>query len=799
MISETKLPFSPLKESQTLSAVLQSRGNDLRLVIPAALVWTESAAVLGFGVELGLWLLMGCLAILVGILVVRRQAVLLGPMLFCALCIGIAFLGARWQSENRYYPEVEALVSEVQNGQFSIEIIGYCTQRSGPYESGTICPIRAELIANTAPIEQSEAQRGAFRSRASFSNTLISTSTNTGGGSTVSLDIGARLQVIARAQRNTDPGPEPYRLRVREILQVRDANGLNAWLNPIRDALVYEAALLPGSGAELLPGVSLGNTELVSKSLDEAMKTTSLSHLTAVSGSNFGMVVMTVLFLAGATGISRLARSVFALCGLGIFFVLVTAEPSVLRAAVMAIIVIIAQNLGRRGAAPSALAASVLILLIIDPWLSLEFGFILSVSATAGLIFLAPTLASFLEKFLPSGLALVLSIPLAAQLCCQPALLLLQDGIPSYGVLANLLVALASPLATGLGLLAGIFLVLIPPLGLLLLWLAWLPSTWIAMIAEGLSAFPFARLVWFEGSLGAILWLILGILAASLLFSRSYSLKKQLLVPAVVVTAALISGIFGNQLGARQIPSDWQIAFCDIGQGDAIVIRSAEQIALIDTGPDPVLLSECLGRLGITRLDLLVISHFDQDHIGGLAALAETEIALLLYSAIDDQDAEPLSVLQRAPARYLADSRFRGTLGNNHWRVLWPLAGERVIDRNQSSLVVSFQGEVSLLSLADLGEISQLRLLGTDKIRSHQIVKVAHHGSADQFSGLYKEAAAEIAVFTVGKNTFGHPNPKALALFEDAVILRTDEMGLILLNIVSSVEEHPRVKVWTER
>ena len=358
------------------------------------------------------------------------------------------------------------------------------------------------------------------------------------------------------------------------------------------------------------------------------MKTSSLTHLTAVSGANCAIVVGLVMIGGGALGISRTARVTTSAVVLLLFVVVVTPQPSVQRAAVMSFLVLAAIGRGIPLRGPPVLCLATIGLLVMDPWLAREYGFALSVLATGGLLLLAPRVAAALGRWLPAWLAAVIAVPFAAQVACQPVLLLLDSSLPTYGVIANLLAAPAAPLATVVGLGACLLASVAPPIAWLLACLAWLPASWIAGVANAFAGMPGARIPWPPGVAGVLLAVALTVLALVATFSA------RARRPAAIVLAASLVVIGGVGAGLRAAvlldrPSNWQIAGCDVGQGDAFLVRSAERVALIDTGPDPVLLRACLDELGIGRIHLLVLTHFDLDHVGGAEAVRGGSTACL--------------------------------------------------------------------------------------------------------------------------------------------------------------------------
>lgn len=566
------------------------------------------------------------------------------------------------------------------------------------------------------------------------------------------------------------------------------------------------ASGLPGDGGALLPGLAIGDTSAVSARLDDAMKTASLSHLTAVSGANCAIVVGLALALGAALGLSRGLRVVVAAAVLAGFVVLVTPEPSVIRAAVMAAVALVALAVGRAAHGLPLLCAAVIILLVIDPWLSRSYGFALSVLATAGLLLLARPLADVIARLLPRGLAVVLAVPIAAQLACQPVLLLVNPSLPLYGVAANLLAEPAAAPVTVLGLIACVAAPVAPPVASVAAALAWVPASWIAAVATVFSGLPGARAPWPTGALGVLLLTVMTVagLAAVLGGVRAgvRRASRAVLLVSLVGYLATAAGIQLVETVSR--PGDWQFALCDVGQGDATLIRSGGEIALDDTGPDPKRLQQCLDELGITHIDLLVLTHYDLDHVGGVSAVYGKVDRALIGPPSDPGDVRIADELRADGAEVDQVSRGEtGRLGELRWDVLWP-PPRGVEPGNPASVTLQLtpegaclRGCLSGILLGDLGEESQARLLGTGQVPPVDVVKVAHHGSSDQSARLYEKLRATVGLIGVGAgNDYGHPTAKLLGILAAVGTrpLRTDRDGLTL---VAPGARPGEVRVWT--
>lgn len=627
------------------------------------------------------------------------------------------------------------------------------------------------------------------------------------------LPLGTRLEGRVRLIP-LESGDERVALvrSVTDLALVAGAPPLVAGADALRAGFLALMAPFTGDGGALLPGLAIGDTTVVSDDLDAAMKASALSHLTAVSGANCAIVVGLVLGLGALARWPRPVRVGAALLALGGFVVLVTPEPSVVRAAVMAAVVLLALVSGRPARGLPVLGIAVLGILVLDPWIAREYGFALSVLATAALLVLAGPLAALLERVLPAWLALAIAVPLSAQLACQPVLILLAPEVPLTGVVANVLAAPAAPVATIVGMIACLLAPVIPPLAVLVAGIAWLPAAWIAGVARVCAGLPGALLPWPEGVLGALLLAgltVAGLVAAGVPARLGTARSRRRLA---VVTAAVLVIVMGATAGAAGLrtlgrPGDWVIAQCDIGQGDAVVVRSAEAVALIDTGAEPALLEVCLDTLGIGRLDLLVLTHFDLDHAGGAPAVVGRVDRVLVGPTDGAHDERLVASLAAGGATVDPVAQgARGQLGDHRWRVLWPPAHRGVEPGNDASIVLELRGGAacsdcpSMIALGDLGADAQRMLVSAHTLAPVDIVKVSHHGSPDQHGPLYTALEAPVALIGVGAdNTYGHPAPGVLALLDSAgsTVVRSDAHGLALL--APAGDGTAALRLWTER
>lgn len=609
-----------------------------------------------------------------------------------------------------------------------------------------------------------------------------------------------------------------------------------------RSLLMQHAANVPH--AELVPGFAVGDTSLVPEPLNDAMLESSLSHLTAVSGSNTGLVIAAMSWCASCLGASRRWRAIAGGAALAAFVTVVGPDSSVLRAAAMAAVLLVGAFGGRRASALPALGLAVLALLIVDPWQALQAGFALSVAATLGILLLATPIAHWLCRRvrLPRILALPLSVAVSAQFACGPLLLLLQPGIPAVGIIANLIAAPAAPLGTGLGLIAAILGPLSPRAAVLAVYAASLPASWVAATAQVCSQLPAGRWSWPEGWAGALLlaacqlsfvaaWALatgrLG-LSARLRVSQRQPWRAKSATPVAisVMAATLASGAFAVIVAVTMLhplatrlatPNDWMFVACDVGQGDAVLARSPDApqvVMLVDTGDNPAALDECLSRFGVDRISLLVLTHDDRDHVGALeSVLTRVDATLIAPTVLGEQlqHRPVVRMLEAAQVPFLVGAagdtgkltEHTGSSGGFSWQVLAPRSGDTLSETNAASLVLLLEidGHRALM-LADTAYEQQSRLIHDQASRATldriDVLKVAHHGSRDQDMSLFERVSATWGLVSVGaENRYGHPTDETLAALARAgtQTLRTDVHGSVAI-----VEKHDgTLEAWVER
>jgi competence protein ComEC len=583
-----------------------------------------------------------------------------------------------------------------------------------------------------------------------------------------------------------------------EITILSEPLGQLAFFNDLRSNYVALLSGVTPDSKVLVAGLAMGEIADLSEELEEQMRSVSLTHLVAVSGANCAIVVGMVYLICVRLRLGRTGRTVVSLTSLVGYVLLVGPDPSVLRAAVMTASVIVMVALGRRTWALNALAIAAIVLLIADPWLAVEYGFGLSVLATSGILLLAPAMTEKLSVKMPLPLALGLAVTMSAQLLCLPLLLQLQPGLPTYSVFANLLAGPMVAPVTVLGILAVTLTPIAPWLVGPITWLASLGTFLIEIVAIFFAGLPIVYFPWVTGLSATLLSGLLILMVSAWLRSNLPRLRQASVAGLVIVAVATLSVPAASEILPGGWPlRDWEVVACDVGQGDALVIKSLGRVAVVDVGKDEELIDNCLTELGVKTIDLLVLTHFDFDHVGGLTgALGGRVVSHAIVSGFpDDRPATKSSLDQLKEIGtqvIIAEPTISGSLGEFGWRVLAPTkTASEAKDSNDASVTMVFRSSrIDLVLLGDLGAEGQervsrsvMQVLGSSN--KPLILKVSHHGSNDQSASFHEQLKPDLALISVGaENGYGHPGKQALQILGSVgtQVLRTDLLGAIAIS-----------------
>ncbi|TCJ93659.1 ComEC/Rec2 family competence protein [Nocardia alba] len=381
------------------------------------------------------------------------------------------------------------------------------------------------------------------------------------------------------------------------------------------DLVTASAEALPPAAAGLLPALVVGDTVALLDDVRDAFEIAGLQHLCVVSGANFTILLTALLALTRLLTVGPRISAAAAAGVIVLFVVLARPDPSVLRAAAMGSVTVLALLTGRRKQALPALCAAVIGLLAVAPQLAVSAGFALSVLATAGLILLAPSWADWLRaRGWWRAPAEVVAVA-AAFVVTVPLMVALSGRVSLVAIVANALVAPVVGLITVIGAVGTVAACVWGEAAVWVLWCARPPMWWLLGVADHAAAVPGAMITVPGGAVGgAVATVIVIVVVAALRWSHT----RRLLAVVVLSVAMVVLPVRFLQPGWP--PSGWALTMCDVGQGDGLALSVAPGAAIvIDVGPDPRPIRACLDRLRITHIPLLVLTHPHADHINGLA------------------------------------------------------------------------------------------------------------------------------------------------------------------------------------
>ena len=586
-------------------------------------------------------------------------------------------------------------------------------------------------------------------------------------------------------------------------------------------------SILPNPEAGLLSGILLGLGHTLPDEWEEAFRRVGLTHIIVISGYNIGLVL--TLFLLGRHVVRHQVALAAGMVGIGAYALFVGASPPVARAALMGALFALGPLLGRRSHSPTALAFATVVMLTANPLTLWGVSFQLSLAATLGLLVMERRLTEALGALVEGrGSRWVRLIhlardgvlcTLAAQVATLPVIWYHFLELSVVALPANLPVLPAQPLLLFTGALATLGGLIWLPLGRVLAWLAWPVLRGTLFVVELLGRVPGAARTLPPLSTEGV-WLIYGTLAAGILALQRVQAHRAPTGPAaptatpppaappapagagsgtrrftLLGAGLLVAAVWGAGLALPD--GRTHVTFLDVGQGDAILIRSpGGRTVLVDGGAEPVLIGARLGRalpFWQHRVDLVVATHADADHLAGLLpVLQHYRVGAALQPPA--MGGTPLTarweelLREHDVPRVVASRGLRVDVGDDLvLEVLHPPEEALLAaggDDNANSLVLRVTaGECVFLLTADIDQDTERALLAAGLPLEATVLKVAHHGAAGSTSEAWlRTVRPEAAVVSVGSdNTFGHPAPATMGRLDaaGAATWRTDACGTV--------------------
>lgn len=529
-----------------------------------------------------------------------------------------------------------------------------------------------------------------------------------------------------------------------------------------------------------------------------AMQETGLAHLFAVSGLHCAFLVTLLALL-----ISRRQRL---LCAVTIplllfYMVMVGMSPSVVRACIMQIFLLIAP-LFRRGSDPlTSLAAALLVILLCNPFAAASVSLQLSFSATLGMVLLSPRLYKLLTgwykgKCRPLRAALCF---VAANLSATLSAVVFTAPLTAWYFRIFVLVAPLSSLlavpAAGWSFMAAFVTVLLGfvwlPLASLLGWISWALVRYILWIANGMMSWRYHAVYFTNPYL--VYWLLF-LYAAFIGCAATPDGKRKYLLASALSVLTLTAAIWVNR-------QDYQYGVLtaltlDVGQGESVILTSGGETALVDCGSsnsykDPGgLAADTLHSMGVRELSAVVVTHYHADHTNGLyEVLRRIPVQTIYLPDIEDEYGVrerlvSLAEEKGAQVTYVTKET-ADTLGDTVLTIYPPVQSGG--DLNELGLTaLASAGDFDLLITGDMSGSTEKKLVETYALPDIEVLVVSHHGSRYSSNIRFlKSVTPEAAVISVGDNNYGHPSEETLQrlLAVGADIWRTDQQGTIRITV----------------
>ncbi len=573
---------------------------------------------------------------------------------------------------------------------------------------------------------------------------------------------------------------------------------------------------LPEPEASLAQGVLLGQRSALPAGLAADLNATNTSHLVVVSGENVVLVSsFATIFFSWLVG--RRRALILSIAAVLAYTLLIGASPPVLRATIMGILMVVATVTGRRQSAITALLLAGALMIGIDPQIERDVSFQLSFAATAGILYLASPLRTWLIEIaaqllraeeLPrwtGTLAEPLAVTLAAIIATSPLLALNFGRLSLVAIPANVLVVPAFPLVLGSSLAAAIG-GSIPHLHLVLAWPAYYALSYWIVVARWFAALPHAvtGVSGYSERWAAVTYAAL--IACGLVFlrfarltgpprlaeSRQQRLPRTTAVAAVIVPVAALAGSAWIAFWPSA-PGRLRVTVLDVGQGDSVLVQTPSgRDVLVDGGPGRAVLRGLGDELPWTdrSIEMLVLTHPQADHaLGLLDVLARYDVRRVLagpgveasgtyraWAAAVADEGTPIETARKGMRFDLGDGVVMEVLGPDAAE-----AADRQINNTGAVLRISW-GDVSFLLTADIEVKAERALLSDGVDLRATVLKVGHHGSKTSSSREFLDAVRpSLAVVSSGKNNpFGHPAPEVVDRLDDyATVYNTADAGAV--------------------
>lgn len=554
-------------------------------------------------------------------------------------------------------------------------------------------------------------------------------------------------------------------------------------INNIKEKMIDNANRnMPKRTANLLLGILIGERDNIQEDIIESFRTANLSHILAVSGAHTSYIILGITYLISKSKTPKRIGYIITIINLLIFIIITGASYSVVRACIMAIVVIGAKICYRKENFFTSICISLIIILIQTPFAINDIGLKLSFMGTAGIVIFNKSITNFFIKLkIKQKIAEALSVTFSAQLMIMPITILNFNTISLTFFISNIL---ASPLL-GIIIIFGFISIFISsilnPISKVLFLILHIFLELLILVSKVTEKIPGSSiLVKTPNILFAIVYYIL-ILFFNYFFvikqnpTRRFHKKiiKIITIKNIKNAFKVIAVVFLIMLLltriVRIINPTLKIYFIDVGQGDStLIVTPKNKKILIDGGEGKtnVLFQYLLDRR-INKIDYIIISHFDSDHCNGLIEIIEKmRVENIVMSKQSKESEEYKKILEIIKQKNIKVSSVKAEdkiiiEKNLYTKILNPAEKFEFQDLNNNAIVAKLvYKDFSMLFTGDIEKAEEnLAKKYKNELKS-TILKVAHHGSKTSTSEEFlKYVEPQIALIGVGENNkFGHPN-----------------------------------------
>lgn len=613
-----------------------------------------------------------------------------------------------------------------------------------------------------------------------------------------------------------------------KLIKKNNVGVIDLIANKIRNSMKEKIEQnLSNETSELLSGILIGEKSNLKKEIQEDFRDSSLSHVLAISGMHVSYVILGITFVISKIKLSKKMSKIVTILLLLFFIILTGKTASVTRACFMSSYIILASLLHKKANVLGSISISLLIILIINPYFILDIGLQLSYGGTIGIVLIYSILKKYRKKKeekcskfkkvihkIKDKILDTILITISANLVIFPIVLFHYNTMSFTFIISNLLVFSIIGIIIILGFISVFTSYIISPLAKVMFFFLQIFLNLLTQIAHFCAELPLSKVYFPTPKIYVIilyyLFLIYIILVKNEIIKNKKVNRKILIIFIIVV---IISNLILNF-----IPKTFTISFIDVGQGDSMLVSTPKgKNILIDGGGSrdeesfnvgkQTLIPYLLNK-GITKLDYIIISHFDSDHVGGILSVLEelkAEKVIICKQEENENYKRFKEIVKNKKIKvYVVKKGDNLKIEENIWlNILWP-KDERIKENaiNNNSIVAKLNYKnFSILLTGDIEKIAENQILKeyeNTNILNANILKVAHHGSKSSSTNEFLEKVKpQIALIGVGeKNTFGHPNEGVLNRLGNlnTKTYRTDQMGEITIKI----DNKGKVKIKTK-